>query len=133
MSATNAPPKRTLWAERVAYSNGMLLDQEDFATEQEYHRGRLSVLARYLNGTGTVAGLNVELDAADPRKLVITPGLGIDRAGRVIQSPLALCLNVDNWFADHVTEDADAAERAFNAGGGGTPPRFLADIFLGFR
>lgn len=133
MSAINSTPKRTLWAERVAFTNGMLLDQRDFATEQEYHRGRLSVLARYLNGTGTVAGLNVERDGADPRKIAITPGLGIDRAGRIVQSPLPLCLNVDRWFEDQVGADKDAVERAFNAAGGGTPDHFLADVFLGFR
>ena len=58
MSVSNAPPRRALWAERVAYTNGMLLDQADFEVEQSYHRGRLSMLARYLDGTGTVAGLD---------------------------------------------------------------------------
>lgn len=133
MSVSNTSPRRSLWAERVAYTNGMLLDEADFEVEQDYHRGRLSMLARYLNGTGTVVGLNVEMDEADPRRIVITPGLGIDRAGRIIQSPLMLCLNLDNWYDDQKTAAPDAAKRAFNAGSGSTPDHVLCDIFLGFR
>jgi len=133
MSVTNTPPRRPLWAERVAYTNGMLLDEADFETEQSYHRWRLSMLARYLNGTGTVAGLNVEMDVEDPRRLAITPGLGVDRAGRIIQSPLTLCLNIDNWYQDRVDEDPDEARRAFNTGTDGGPDHILADVFLGFR
>ena len=72
MSVTNSQPRRSLWAERVAYTNGMLLDQADFETEQAYHRGRLSMLARYLHGTGTVAGLNVQMDTLEPRKIAIS-------------------------------------------------------------
>lgn len=133
MSVSNQPPRRALWAERVAYTNGMLLDSADFAAEQSYHRGRLSMLARYLHGTGTVAGLNVEPHADSPRRLAIQPGLGVDRAGRIIESPLTLCLDVDRWFADRIAEDQDAVGRAFTTGSRGDPDHILADIFLGFR
>jgi hypothetical protein len=133
MSVENTAPRRTLWAERVAYTNGMLLDEADFETEQSYHRGRLSMIARYLHGTGTAAGLNVEPDPEDPRRIVIMPGLGVDRAGRIIQSPLMLCLNLDNWYADRVADDPDAVKRAFNTGTGGAPDHVLCDVFLGFR
>lgn len=138
MSVQNIPPRRTMWAERVAYSNGMLLDEADFETEQFYHRDRLSMLARYLHGTGTVCGLNVEIDEGDPRRVEISPGLGIDRAGRIIQSPLHLCLNIDNWYADQIdTDEASgggaAAKRAFKTGVDGNPDHVLADVFLGFR
>lgn len=133
MSVSNQPPRRALWAERVAYTNGMLLDSADFAAEQSYHRGRLSMLARYLHGTGTVAGLNVEPHAESPRRLAIQPGLGVDRAGRIIESPLTLCLDIDRWFADRIAEDPDAAGRAFTTGSGGDPDHILADVFLGFR
>ena len=60
MTVSNVPPRRALWAERVAYTNGMLLDQADFEAEQSYHRGRFSILASYLFSTGTVEGLNDE-------------------------------------------------------------------------
>lgn len=133
MSVSNAPPRRALWAERVAYTNGMLLDQADFQVEQSYHRGRLSMLARYLHGTGTVVGLNVEMHAEEPRRIAIQPGLGVDRAGRIIESPLTLCLDIDRWYEDRLEEDPDEAERAFNTGSGGDPDHILADIFLGFR
>lgn len=133
MSVIDTPPRRSLWAERVAYANGMLLDRADFEAEQEYHRGRLSMALRYLMGTGTVAGLNVAADPADPRGIVISPGLGIDRAGRIIQSPLALCLNLDDWYADIAGADPVAARDAFHAGSGGTADHILADVFIGFR
>lgn len=133
MSVKNAPPRRALWAERVAYTNGMLLDSADFEVEQSYHRGRLSMLARYLHGTGTVAGLNVEPHADTPRRLAIKPGLGVDRAGRIIESPLTLCLDIDRWFADRVIDDSDAVGRAFTTGSGGSPDHIVADVFLGFR
>lgn len=133
MSVTNNPPRRSLWAERVAYTNGMLLDQADFQTDQAYHRGRLSMLARYLHGTGTVAGLNVSLEEGDDRRIAISPGLGVDRAGRIIQSPLHLCLDIDDWYADRIDEDPGAARNAFNTGTGGDPDHILADVFIGFR
>lgn len=133
MTVSNAPPRRALWAERVAYTNGMLLDSADFEVEQSYHRGRLSLLARYLHGTGTVAGLDVEPHEEAPRRLAIRPGLGVDRAGRIIESPLTLCLDIDRWFADRIAADADAVGLAFRTGSGGDPDHILADVFLGFR
>lgn len=133
MSTTNAPPRRDLWAERVAYTNGMLLDSADFAVEQTYHRGRLSMLARYLHGTGTVVGLNVEQHEDNPRRIAIHPGLGVDRAGRIIQSPLTLCLDLDRWFADQLAENEGEAARSFKTGTGGKPDHIVADVFLGFR
>ncbi|MGB0659881.1 MAG: hypothetical protein ACPGNV_06840 [Mangrovicoccus sp.] len=134
MSADTTLPRRNLWAERVAYSNGMLLDQADFEVDQSYHRERISMLARYLHGTGTVAGLEVALDATDARRLVIAPGLGIDRAGRMLQSPLPLCLNLDRWYADQIEDQPSGVlSGAFRVGSNGDPDHILADIFLGFR
>lgn len=126
-------PLRILWPERVAYSNGMLLDEADFRAEQGYHRGRLAMLNRYLFGTGTVAGLNVEIDTVDQPMVVVAPGLGIDRVGRIIESPLPLCLRLDRWFEDRLAENASALAQSFRTGGAGTPDHVLADVFLGFR
>ena len=126
-------PKRVLWPERVAYSNGMLLDDADFETEQEYHRGRLALLTRYLAGTGTVAGLEVEIDNEEDPMVVIAPGLGIDRIGRVLENPLPLCLRVDRWYEDRISENPSQLSQSFTTGGGGTPDHIVADVFLGFR
>jgi hypothetical protein len=126
-------PHRILWPERVAYSNGMLLDEADFQVEQSYHRGRLATLMRYLHGTGTVAGLNVEIDTVDDPMVVVAPGLGIDRVGRVIESPLPLCLRVDRWFEDRLADNPSALTESFRTGSGDTPDHVVADVFLGFR
>lgn len=126
-------PRRSLWPERVAYSNGMLLDVADFEVEQAYHRGRLALLTRYLHGTGTVAGLNVEIDTTANPLIVIGPGLGIDRIGRVIENPLPLCLRIDRWFEDRIKEAPSDLTQAFTVGAGGAPDHLVADIFLGFR
>lgn len=126
-------PHRMLWPERVAYSNGMLLDEADFQVEQSYHRGRRAMLTRYLHGTGTIAGLNVEIDTVDHPKIVVAPGLGIDRVGRVIESPLPLCLRLDRWYEDRLAENPSALTASFRTGAGETPDHVLADVFLGFR
>ena len=126
-------PKRALWPERVAYSNGMLLDDADFEAEQTYHRDRLALMTRYLHGTGTVCGLEVEVDTVDRPMIVIAPGLGIDRIGRMIQSPMPLCLRVDSWFEDQTQDRPTELEQSFNSGSGGDPDHVLADVFLGFR
>jgi hypothetical protein len=111
----------------------MLLDEADFEVEQTYHRERLSMITRYLHGTGTVCGLNVEVDPVDTRRIIIQPGLGVDRAGRVIQSPLMLCMDVDRWYDDFIEEDSARAKQSFKAGTDGAPDHLTCDIFLGFR
>jgi len=127
-------PRRTLYPERVAYSNGMLLDDADFAAEQDYHRGQLGMVLRYLHGTGTIAGLNVEIDTAGEAPMVVVgPGLGLDRAGRILQNPLPLCLRLDRWWEDLAKDDASLLEQAFTTGSGDVPDHVLADVFLGFR
>ena len=45
--------------ERAAYATGMLLDAQDFADEQTYHRGRLARALLFGVGSGTLAGLAV--------------------------------------------------------------------------
>lgn len=126
-------PRRALWPERVAYTNGMLLDSGDFDAEQTYHRGRLALLTRYLHGTGTVAGLEVTIDTEDVPMLVIGPGLAIDRVGRVIESPLPLCMEIGSWYEDRLADPDNALEQSFRAGSGEIPDHVLADVFIGFR
>ncbi len=134
MTVREDKPRRALWPERVAYSNGMLLDDADLKAEQAYHRGRAHMLARYLHGHGTVAGLNVEVaEEAGAPMVVIAPGLAIDRVGRLIESPLQLCLRLDRWWEDRTAADPTELAQAFRAGEDGGPDHVLADVFIGFR
>ncbi len=63
MTVRQDAPRRVFWPERPAYSNGMLLDDRDFIAEQGYHRDRLARALAYLHGSGTVAGLDVTIEA----------------------------------------------------------------------
>jgi|GEM_PF-2647076 len=53
----NPPPAPT----RVFYSLGRMLAAEDFQADQDYHRGSLARALLQLYGTGTVAGLCVQM------------------------------------------------------------------------
>ena len=70
-------------AERPSYATGMLLDAQDFADEQTYHRGRLARALASLTGGGTLAGLRV---SHSPATGGAAPAAGRDprraRAGR---------------------------------------------------
>lgn len=89
--------------ERVHYAAGVLLDADDFGAEQRYGRGRLARALSALHGYGTVAGLKVALAAdAEPRgrgHLEVTPGLALDRYGRLIELRRSQCLNAADWLA----------------------------------
>jgi hypothetical protein len=87
---------------RVFYSTGRMLGVEDFQAEQDYHRGRLARILLQLFGTGTVSGLNVTLgnDPGDSSlEIQVSPGMAIDRVGRVIEVPRQVCIRVKNWYA----------------------------------
>lgn len=134
MTVREDKPRRALWPERVAYSNGMLLDDADLKAEQAYHRGRAAMLARYLHGHGTVAGLNVTVaEEAGAPMVVIAPGLAVDRVGRLIESPLQLCLRLDRWWEDRARSEPSNLAQAFRVGEDGGPDHVLADVFIGFR
>jgi len=133
--------------DRVFYATGVLLDAEDFLDEQTYHRGRLARALGYLYGSGTVAGLRVEVrpQNEDPdEELVIHPGLAIDRIGRMIEVPAARCMRLRNWFDNQVSEHADDLTQAHKtnaeqllspAAAEGVSPLagFVADLFVHFR
>jgi hypothetical protein len=94
--------------DRAHYATGMLLDALDFQTEQTYHRGRLARALRYLHGYGTVAGLAVTHDlgtAEEPEELAVEPGLAIDRLGRLIELPQAVCIRLNNWYEQQDVDD----------------------------
>jgi len=87
---------------RVFYSTGRMLGVGDFQAEQDYHRGRLARVLVQLFGTGTVSGLNVTL-GTDPGdgslEVQVSPGMAIDRVGRVIEVPRTVCIRLKNWYA----------------------------------
>jgi len=107
---------RLLRPDRVAYANGALLGAEDFAAEQSYHRGRLARALAYLNGTGTIAGLRVQvrppatgIDAADGEQVRVEPGVALDPAGRLVEVPDAVCTRLGRWLAGSRSEDRKGA------------------------
>ena len=99
--ALNPPPP----PKRVFYATGRMLGVEDFQAEQDYHRGRLARTLLQLYGTGTVSGLLVQTDGnADVKKLEIqvSPGVAIDRVGRLIEVPRKVCIIIDKWLSQYV-------------------------------
>jgi hypothetical protein len=97
-----------------------MLGVEDFQAEQDYHRGRLARTLLQLYGSGTVTGLLVQTDGnADPTKLEIqvTPGMAIDRVGRIIEVPRKVCIVMQNWLTQYV----QAWQNQQGGGAPGTP------------
>jgi hypothetical protein len=98
----NPPPA----PERVYYSTGRMLGVDDFQADQDYHRGRLARALVQLYGTGTAAGLLVQTDGnADVTQLQlqVTPGMAIDRVGRIIDAPQLLCVVLNTWLTQQMT------------------------------
>ena len=97
----NPPPA----PQRVFYSTGRMLGVADFQADQDYHRARLARALVQLYGTGTLSGLLVKTDAnPDPTQLEIqvTPGIAIDRIGRIIDVPRLVCIVANNWLNQYV-------------------------------
>lgn len=137
--------------DRPAYATGMLLDAQDFADEQTYHRGRLARALAHLAGGGTLAGLRVawrpEVAAgpdAHPEEIRVEPGVAVDRLGRLIELPRPACIRLGRWF-EAQSADGDAVRLAAYgdlgrfasarslATDGALPARALvADVFVRF-
>lgn len=101
MSNTNDALNPPSPPNRVFYSTGRMLGVEDFQAEQDYHRGRLARALLQLFGTGTVSGLNVTLgkDPGDGSlEVQVSPGIAIDRVGRIIEVPRQVCIRVKVWY-----------------------------------
>ena len=86
---------------RVFYATGVLLNAQHLDAEQlDNHPGLARALA-YLHGSGTLAGLEVtwerETDGRGER-VVVKPGIALDRLGRIIEVPRAAPLPLDRWF-----------------------------------
>jgi hypothetical protein len=91
---------RDLRPDRLHYATGAMLDRDDFLSEQLYHRGRLARALASLHGSGTVAGLRVEVRPLGETEetLNVTPGLAVDRMGRLVEVPRPACLRLGRWM-----------------------------------
>lgn len=102
--------------ERASYATGMLLDAQDFADEQTYHRGRLARALSFLAGGGTLAGLEVThrpATADRPEEIEVAPGVAVDGLGRMIEIQRNACLRLERWFAGELArDDGDNLTRA---------------------
>ncbi len=102
--------------ERAAYATGMLLDAQDFADEQTYHRGRLARGLLFGVGSGTLAGLAVTHRPAtqdQAEEIQVAPGIAIDGIGRLVEIPRPACLRLERWFTGETERDGgDTLRRA---------------------
>lgn len=99
--------------ERVNYAAGVLLDDQDFFSEQSYVRSRLARALAGLYGSGTIAGLAVSCaaDSNPDREVDVAPGLAMDRLGRLIEIRRSQCLRLVQWFEYQATlEESRRAE-----------------------
>src|SRR5438270_9372398 len=71
---------------RNRYFYGKLLDVFHFELEQDYLNGKRWLLNRLMSGYGVLCGLDVQ-PAREGRKVVVTPGIALDRGGREIIVP----------------------------------------------
>jgi hypothetical protein len=90
-------------AKHVNFTYGMVLGVDDFTQEFAYLSGRDRALARFGLGHGTVCGLRVTYDPADPEaghapRVVVSPGVAITPSGRTVCVGLAQCADLTAWL-----------------------------------
>jgi len=127
--------------DRVNYATGVLLGAEDFQAEQDYHRSRLARAMAYAMGHGTVAGLEVVHEpeqvadattAARSERLLVEPGLAIDRIGRMIEVIKPRCLKLAEWYE---AQSPQLLRQAWHDSGNlwtGSASGVAADLFVRF-
>jgi hypothetical protein len=130
--------------DRVVYATGVLLDALDFEAEQNYHRGRLARALAYLHGSGTASGLRVDWEAPlepgdDPNfpdgreeRLLVRPGVALDRLGRVIEVAATACLRLDRWFDGKRGVNQLVILPNVTVGALNFPNAVIADVFVNF-
>lgn len=134
--------------ERASYATGMLLDAQDFADEQTYHRGRLARALALLGGGGTIGGLEVKHRPAQgrqPEEIEVSPGAAIDALGRLIELQRPACLRLAAWFDGEKKRDGGDTLQLATLGGlnrfvsarvdkaGGLPvTAVVADVYVRF-
>lgn len=107
---------------RVAYEAGMMLGLEATRDEQGYHRRRLNRNQYWLHGFGTIAGMAVSIDPSttttptvnETVRVIVGPGVGIDRLGREILIHEPYCISLAEWLksqpAQNLLEGFDSAQ-----------------------
>lgn len=103
--------------ERVNFEPGMMLGVEATRDEQDYHRRRLNRHRYWLHGSGTVVGLAVTLSStnngdptsAQPVRLNIGPGVGVDGLGREVLCHEPYCLDLREWLQAQWQDDDSPA------------------------
>ena len=126
--------------DRVFYQTGVMLNSDDFFAEQNYHRGRLARALKYTNGTGTLAGLKVEFDKEvseveadeDLEKIIVKPGLAIDRLGRQIEVSRSYCLRISRWYNNQSANDLRESWHQENSLWQGSVSGVVVDVFIKF-
>jgi hypothetical protein len=122
--------------ERVAYATGRMLNTEDFQAEQLYHRSRAAHALLWLHGPGTINGLNVTQTAGPTGEveLQISPGIAVDRAGRLVEVFYNLCIRLETWLEGQSASDLKTAFKDVSSDPSATGPKtyLAADIFVGF-
>jgi len=113
--------------DRVFYALGRMLSIDDFTDEQTYHRGRLARALAYLEGSGTVAGLEVKYKGpiGPDEEIEVTAGMAVDRVGRVIEIPRQACIRLDRWYK--AQSSGDLVQGFHDAVGG-----VIVDVFVRF-
>jgi hypothetical protein len=129
------------YPDRLFYALGVLLDARDFDDEQTYHRGRLGRALAYLHGSGTAAGLRVVWDSpltpgADPQfpggrveRLMVEPGIAIDRLGRIIEVPESACMLLGEWYQWQAVNHAGQFRQSLQGSPAG---QVTVDVFIRF-
>jgi len=127
--------------DRVHYALGMMLGADDFQAEQDYHRGRLARALAYAMGHGTLAGLKAVYEPERPEeasqparseRLLVEPGLAIDRLGRMIEVVTPRCLELGQWYQ---VQSPQKLHQAWHDTGGlwnASPSGVAADLFVRF-
>ena len=82
------------------YHFGMLLGEDDFKTDQGYHRAKMRLHNAWLHREGVVWGFGVRLDL-EHGEVRVTRGLALDAAGHELHLEADACLNVGEWFEKH--------------------------------
>lgn len=111
----------------VRYHYGMLLGEEDFVTDQAYHRGKHRLHNAWLHGSGVLWGLEVsiltDVDGSPTGDLQVGPGLALDPLGQELTVDTLWCVNVGQWLERHGDDEGleptsggvDEDEVAFDA------------------
>src|SRR5207237_10076051 len=87
---------------RAFYARGVLLSAPHLDADQLHDHGWLGRALAYLDGSGTLAGLEVTWEKATggcSERLGVKPGIALDRLGRVIEVPRDAELWLAPWIA----------------------------------